>query len=793
MKRNLLVLLGIMVCSIASAQNFNLALRSVIPYGVSLSNIGGFVDSQGNEYALVGYYDGLSIVNVTDPDNPVEVFVVPGEQSDWREVKTWGDYAYVTTEASSTGGLQIVDLSDLPNTINSKYWDGSGSIAGQLTTIHALHIDAGYAYLFGSDLFNGAAVIADLADPWNPVYVGHTPGTYIHDGYVRNNMLYAGHIYDGYFAVYDVTNKANPILLEQQNTPNNFTHNTWLNDAGTVLMTTDETSDSYLTSYYISDLGNITELDRYQITPGSGSVVHNTHVTNDFAVTSWYKDGISITDITRPHNIISVGSYDTYTQGAGSGFDGCWGVYPFLPSGTIVASDMSNGLVVLTPTYVRGCYLEGVITDSVSTLPLTNATVQIVGAGLPNEITGVTGEYATGTVTPGTVSVQVSRAGYQTKIVNNVVLTNGQLTIVDVELNPLTAMTATGQVLDAVTGLPVQGVQVQIFNAQSDNVVISDANGNFAIPAFFPDDYNVDAGKWGYQTFCSNLQPINTGTVPLVIQIQPGIYDDFTFDLGWTVSGPSGNPWERAEPEGTTTQGGTAANPEFDVTTDCRDKAYVTDNGGGGAWDNDVDGGSTVLTSPIFDATGFLNPYVKYARWFYNGGNNGGGPADDTMTVKMTNGIVTVTLESIFPGATGNSTWLNRNYEISSFLTPTSNMRFIVETADWGPVFNIVEGGLDKFLVEEGPVSIAENDGLSLNAYPNPYADVIRITFDNSKLKGTATLIITDLSGRIVSEETIDTTIGFIETGKNLNAGMYLVQIKTANQNTAPIRISKMQ
>src|SRR6187431_1962442 len=102
MKKILPVLFGILISTWLPAQNFNFTLRSVLPYGVPTANIGGFVDSQGNEYALVGYYDGLSIVDVTDPDNPVEVFTVPGPQSDWREVKTWGNYAYVTTEGGAS-------------------------------------------------------------------------------------------------------------------------------------------------------------------------------------------------------------------------------------------------------------------------------------------------------------------------------------------------------------------------------------------------------------------------------------------------------------------------------------------------------------------------------------------------------------------------------------------------------------------------------------------------------------------------------------------------------------------
>ncbi|MFM7766260.1 MAG: choice-of-anchor B family protein, partial [Bacteroidota bacterium] len=428
MKKFLLLALVILSAQLSSAQNYNLTLRSTLSYGVSLSNIGGYVDGQGNEYALVGYYDGLSIVNVTDPDNPFIAFTVNGAPSDWREVKTWSTYAYVTTEGGNSG-LQIVDLSNLPNSINSKYWKGSGAINNQLETIHALHIDEAHVYLFGSNLFSGEAIIADLADPWNPVYVGRTPfpDEYIHDGYVRNDTLWAGHIYGGYFAVYDVTNKANPVKLAQQTTPNNFTHNTWLNDAGTVLFTTDETADSYLASYDITDLGNIRELDRFQLTPGSQSIVHNTHILNDFAVTSWYKDGVSIADVSRPDNIIPVGRYDTYAQGSGNGFNGCWGVYPFLPSGTIVASDIDNGLYVLTPNYVRGCYLEGLVVDSITGTPLNNATVQVLTTTM-NEVTGLDGVFKTGTVTPGTVTVQVSRGGYITKTIPNVQLVNGQLT-----------------------------------------------------------------------------------------------------------------------------------------------------------------------------------------------------------------------------------------------------------------------------------------------------------------------------------------------------------------------------
>ncbi len=50
-------------------------LNVVSMHGNSEANdIWGYVDGNGNEYAIVGLNDGTSIVDVTDPANPFEVF-----------------------------------------------------------------------------------------------------------------------------------------------------------------------------------------------------------------------------------------------------------------------------------------------------------------------------------------------------------------------------------------------------------------------------------------------------------------------------------------------------------------------------------------------------------------------------------------------------------------------------------------------------------------------------------------------------------------------------------------------
>src|SRR6187549_714198 len=90
----------------ASAQ-LNVAFRSQMSFpGIASSNIWGYVDTLGNEYALVGTADGVRIIDVTNPAVPVQRFAVAGNTSSWREIKTWGKYAFLTTE-STTPNLGI--------------------------------------------------------------------------------------------------------------------------------------------------------------------------------------------------------------------------------------------------------------------------------------------------------------------------------------------------------------------------------------------------------------------------------------------------------------------------------------------------------------------------------------------------------------------------------------------------------------------------------------------------------------------------------------------------------------
>lgn len=789
-----LLFLSLLV-GISTIKSQNIQMRSNLPYSPNaLANIASYADALGNEYALVGTDFGVSIVDVTDPTTPVIKFTVNGPSSQWREIKTYRTWAYVTTEGG--GGLQIIDLSNLPASVSTSIYSGDGAIANQLGSIHALHCDTatGFLYLYGSDIGFGNTLFIDLnTNPGNPTYAGQYvyPGTqsdkYVHDGFVENDTMYEAHINSGFVAIVDVRNKNAPILLATQTTPTNFTHNTWLSDDHKTLFTTDENSGSYLGAYDISNLSNIRELSRFQTAPGSGAIIHNTQILNNYAITSWYKEGVVITDVSRPDNPIEVGHYDTYPQGSGNGFNGCWGVDPYLPSGTIVASDIDNGLFVLTPTYIRGCYLEGNVTDSVTGNIISGALIEILSTTITKSSDN-SGDYKTGLATAGTYDVRFSKSGYYSKTITGVVMANGIVAALNVQLVPFQTFAFTGSVVDSLTGLPVANADVVI--ASSNGLVYktqADLSGNISFSAVVPDDYIVYAGKWGYRTSCQ-LQSVIQGTL-IVAQIAQGYYDDFSFNNGWSVSGTSANSWERGEPTGTYDGNNTEINPQFDVAGDCGDSCFVTDNGGAPYNSSDVDNGNTILTSPIFDATIYQSPTISYYRRYLC--INGTGTPNDTMKVSLSNGTTTVRIENIPPNDPTNGTWVQHSVLAGTLLPVTSTMRLIVEVSDNAPG-NIVEGALDKFEVTGNLInSVPQNSVVqSFSTYPNPFDNNITISYQLGLYSGSVKLIISDVLGQVVFQKEQMGSKDELQFGSQLKPGIYFVQI-TNGQQTITRKIVK--
>ena len=525
--RSILILIFTFCAFLAFSQNVNTTFRSKLEYpGTHLANVWGYA-IEGKEYALVGARNGTSIVDITDPDNPYEIVLIPGPNNNWKEIKTYKHYAYVVSEGGL--GLQIIDLSNLPSP-NLQYhsYYGDGAIQGQLNKGHALHVDTakGFCYVYGSNINGGVPVVMNLEpDPYNPTYAGRfNLFGYVHDGYVDNDTMFACHIYNGIFSMVDMSNKLNPEVLATQETPLAFPHNSWISDDRKTIFTTDEKSNSFLAAYDVSDPDDIKLLDVIQSNPGSNSIVHNTHILNDFAVTSWYTDGVTIVDVNRPANMIQVGNYDTY-GGSGGGFSGCWGVYPYFPSGNMVATNRfaqnsNNGeLFVITPDYVRACYLEGIVKDGETGFPIQNATMTLINGTIAPENTDNKGEFRTGQLENGWFEVTVERQGYQSYSAN-VHLQNGQLSFLDVTLYPDDLMLdVSGNVLSYGKNNPVKDAKVYLSGMNNGYLTATDSLGAFLFEDVPAGEYNLFAYADNYGMNTLFGQVIISDTDGLIIEL----------------------------------------------------------------------------------------------------------------------------------------------------------------------------------------------------------------------------------------------------------------------------------
>jgi len=712
----------------------NMNFLGKLTYNLELSDIWGYVDSLGNEYALVGVNDGVSIVDVTDPANPNEVFFFAGASSTWRDIKTWNKHAYITNE--SNGGLFIIDLSNLPNTTPPATASYSGSNF-QFNSAHNIYIDEnGVAYIFGASYGVGGAILLDLTiDPLNPVELGVFDNNYLHDGMARGDTLWGGAVNDGFLMIIDVSNKANPQTLGTKNTPSNFTHNCWISDDGNTLFTTDEKSNAYVASYDVSNVTNITEIDRIRSNDGSGVIPHNTHFMNDYLITSYYRDGVTIHDVSRPNNMVEVGNYDTYTQGSGNGFNGAWGVYPWLPSGNIIVSDIENGLYVLGATYIRACYLKGLVSDLGTGSPIASASVEMLtSTALTN--TDISGNYEFGISLAGSYQVVFSAPGY-TNDTLPVTLTNGILSTLNAQLVSQTPFSIPGNVSETTSGSPISGANVRLENDNGSYDFITDGSGNFSITSIFEGNYTIVVGKWGYETKCYS-QFIDSATSTISVSLDSGFYDDFSFDYGWTEFGTANaGKWERGIPFGTS-YNGFDANPGEDVNSDCLGMAFVTGNSSlGGVGDDDVDGGNTILSSPIFDLGNYNDPYLSYYRWFFNDG--GFSSPNDTFYVQIDNGNLTVTVETVSSIDPGNSNWVFNGIRIADFITPTANMQLLVITSDIQGG-HLVEAGFDKFWITDNglPPNASFLSDLNNICVPDSFGNNGIVQFTDNSIGGTA-------------------------------------------------------
>jgi hypothetical protein len=164
--------------------------------------------------------------------------------------------------------------------------------------------------------------------------------------------------------------------------------------------------------------------------------------------------------------------------------------------------------------------------------------------------------------------------------------------------------------------------------------------------------------------------------------------------------------------------------PENDHTV-AGTQAWVTGLPAGASLGHyDVDGGATVLTSPVADVAGMVEPRASYRRWYSTGLGN---PTTDFFTVEVSSdgGGSWTAIENTDQRA---AQWTLVDVALDSLIVPTSQVVFRFTARDTA-VGSITEAAIDDFTVyDTGSYSgtSVPNAGLAAGelrlsaAFPNP-------------------------------------------------------------------------
>ena len=300
----------------------------------------GYVDSAtGNEYALIcSRPQGVSIVDInTWPPQEVGFMpsITPGR--DAKEVKVYRHWAFVVKENEP---IQVFNLANVTNPVQVS------TITPINSGSHNCWVEGNYLYVVGNHGVGGLE-IWNITNPANPgARVGQYNTYYYHDIDIRNDTLYAAAIYGQGIDVLNISNKANPTFITNWNYPGSGAHNIEISPDGQYAFVGDEigSSGQWTRVFEISDIHNVQLISQIVVNPSA--TAHNSYYRDGFLYIAHYTEGVRIWDVSNPFAPSEVARYDTY-PGMGFGYNGVWNVYPFFPSGKVIASDMQTGLYVL--------------------------------------------------------------------------------------------------------------------------------------------------------------------------------------------------------------------------------------------------------------------------------------------------------------------------------------------------------------------------------------------------------------------------------------------------------------
>ena len=332
--------------------------------GQSYLGIWGYA-SAGREYALLTHSQGLSITEVTDPANLVEIQFIPSAGGRiQRDIDTYLDpvsgktYAYFGGQEGAN--LYSIDLSYLPGTIPA-----SGIVdLGRTNWTHTLQVADGLLFVNSAESSLGCQIFDAQANPANPPLLAQSwsgSDRDCHDSFTRDNILYSADGYSTRWRIVDIAGirggSAPTLLGETAMKSGVYAHSSGLSDDSQYMYSFEEFNIEDINVFDVSDPANPVNVETFQWSGDAtgNSPVHNGQVKGNLLHVAYYEAGFRVFDISDPANPVEVGMYETWRDPDGDGTfnksitgieNGAWNVYTDLPSGYVLVSDTRSGLFV---------------------------------------------------------------------------------------------------------------------------------------------------------------------------------------------------------------------------------------------------------------------------------------------------------------------------------------------------------------------------------------------------------------------------------------------------------------
>lgn len=335
--------------------------------GTSGNDIWGWKDPvTGQEWALMGLNNGISFVDVTDPENPVIIGRLPTHtiNSSWRDVEVYKNHAFVVADNAGNHGMQVFDLTHLRTAPPGSTFPEDAHYGG-FANSHTIFIntDTGFAYANGSNTCSGGPHMINLIDPLNPQFAGCFSG----DGYTHEGqcVIYRGpdaehrgqeicfNSNEDTLTIVDVTNKGAPVMLSRTTYPGvGYTHQGWLRSDHVLFALDDELDEQRFAHNTRTRFFDVTNLEapfvRIQVDNLTRAIDHQQYWVGGSLFQSNYRAGLRLLGLTTfgTAPVRERGYFDVYPPNDLPQFNGSWGNYPFFATKTLVSS-IEEGLFVV--------------------------------------------------------------------------------------------------------------------------------------------------------------------------------------------------------------------------------------------------------------------------------------------------------------------------------------------------------------------------------------------------------------------------------------------------------------